>query len=320
MLKAIYIATLLFFLSLTQAQAQDFYVWLEDVKKDARSQGISDRVLEDAFHDIEPNETVVKLDRKQPEGTKTWTEYKRGALAQRRLDDGRVLIEENLSELTKASQRFGIPIEVITALWGLETSYGENTGGFSTIEALATLAYEGRRAEFFRKELIYALHILEGGHITADAFLGSWAGALGQCQFMPSSFHQFALDADGDGKRDIWNSTPDIFASIANYLAQSGWNPAWHWGYAVQLTQPIPAAQADIKIKKSLGEWQKLGIVMKDGSALPQGDWPASLIYPGKPEEGAYLVSPNYEVWLKWNRSRYFATSVGILSDLLAIR
>jgi membrane-bound lytic murein transglycosylase B len=227
--------------------------------------------------------------------------------------EGRKLYGVHRALLDKISARYGVPASVIVALWGVETSYGKVTGGFNVPHALATLAYEGRRAEFFRKELLNALTIIERGHISAANMKGSWAGAMGQSQFMPSSFLSFAEDYNGDGKRDIWTTQADVFASIANYLHKSGWN-----GKARILDRvSIPAAIAgheNIDRFRPMKEWETLGVKLRDGAALPAAEGEAALVFPGKPEEGAWLVYRNYHVLLKWNRSRYFATAVGTLA------
>jgi membrane-bound lytic murein transglycosylase B len=185
------------------------------------------------------------------------------------------------------------------------------------VAARATLAYDGRRSAFFRQELLNALRIIDQGHIAASAMTGSWAGAMGQSQFMPSSFLNFAVDYDGDGKRDIWTSLPDIFASIANYLSKSGWIDEQTWGRPVSLPPDLPADQADLSIKKTLAEWNAMGVRKMDGASLPARDLVASVIRPGGGED-AFLAYDNYRVIMKWNRSQFFATAVGTLSDRLA--
>ena len=204
------------------------------------------------------------------------------------------------------------------ALWGIETNYGRNTGGFYTIDALATLAFDGRRSAFFREELINALTILQKENMAAGDMKGSWAGALGQCQFMPSSFLKYAVDYNKDGKRDIWDSKQDVFASIANYLKTEGWNSNEGWGRPVRLPKDFDNALADIKSSKTLSEWNKLGVRRLDGKPLPDEDLKASLIMVGEGEDASpYIVYGNYKVILHWNRSRFFATAVGNLADAI---
>jgi len=204
------------------ADDADFSAWIAQFRADAQKQGISARTLDEAFANAEVIDKVIELDRKQPENKITLEEYLQKTVVAIRVKNGREELSQNRELLEKISKKYQVPASVIVALWGMETSYGENTGNFSTINALATLAYEGRRAEFFRGELLNALWMMELEKLTADDFHGSWAGAFGQCQFMPSSFLKYAVDFDGDGKKNIWDDNADIFASIANYLHTEG--------------------------------------------------------------------------------------------------
>jgi membrane-bound lytic murein transglycosylase B len=295
-----------------------FGSWLTEFKAEARQKGISERTLS-ALDGIEPIEKVIELDRKQPEGTMTFARYKDRVINNDRISEGRALYKTHRSLLSEIGNRFGVPPQFIVALWGIETSYGKNTGGFSILPALATLAYEGRRAAFFKKELLGALRIIDEGHISGANMKGSWAGAMGQNQFMPSSFHAFAVDGNNDGRRDIWNSLPDVFSSTANYLHKSGWNPQERWGRAVRLPKSFPENLSDLEISKSLGEWRRLGITDQNGDPLPSSDdITASVVTPDGLSGPAYLVYDNYRVIMKWNKSKYFATSVGLLADQIA--
>lgn len=302
------------------ASSVEFTRWLEETKVQARAEGIPQAVIDRALRDIAPIEEVVALDRKQPEKTRSFTQYLALTLPQSRVNTARRLAAEHATALARAEARYGVPRAVIVALWGKESDFGRQMGDFSVVESLATLAFEGRRRELFQSELLHALHILAEEHISFEEMLGSWAGAMGQCQFMPSSFRQFAVDADGDGKRDIWSSEADIFASIANYLSSSGWNKELPVALEVELPENFTTEEADIKTTRPVSAWQARGVRLSGGGALPApnaaaGDWQASVIYPGKPGEGAYLVSDNFKVLLKWNRSRYFATAISILAD-----
>lgn len=292
-----------------------FGMWVEEVKQEALANGISKALVDRAFVGVTPNPSLIALDRKQPEGTKTFSDYLAGAVTQSRINQGRKLYAQHKALLESTAQKYGVQARFLVALWGIETSFGGYTGNQSTIEALATLAYDGRRSEFFRNELIAALQIIDQGHTTLEAMNGSWAGALGQCQFMPTSFHKYAVDGNGDGKIDIWHSLPDVFASMANYLKSEGWDANQTWGRKVRLPQNFDMTLTDGKHYKTLAEWTALGVVDEQGSALPDKPLQAAITIPGKPYEGVYIVYGNYDVLLHWNKSRYFATAVGTLSD-----
>lgn len=299
------------------ASDKQFANWLSAFRSDAEKEGISRSLLDNAFRNVTLLSRVVELDRKQPEGTMTFAQYKDRIVSADRIARGREMLAENRAKIEKAAQKYGVQPRFIVALWGIETNYGQNTGGFSVIDSLTTLAYDGRRPEFFRKELINALKIVQGGHIALADMDGSWAGALGQCQFMPSSFHNFAVDGNGDGKKDIWNNLDDVFASIANYLSKSGWDASQTWGRAVSVPAGFNHALADNKIERSVAEWQKLGVRAKDGSELAPNTPRASLVFPDEGGDEAYFAYNNYKTVMKWNRSLYFATSVGLLSDAI---
>ena len=299
------------------AQDEDFAAWLAALRAEAAAQGIRDAVLDAALDGIAPIARVIELDRKQPEVTQTFSEYMERRISAALVEEGRRVFRENRALLDQVGARFGVQPRFIVALWGVETRYGAHTGGFPVIDALATLAYDGRRSAFFRGELLDALEILDQGHITADAMVGSWAGAMGQSQFMPSSFLRFAVDFDGDDRRDIWTTKADVFASTANYLARSGWRADHTWGREVRLPEGFDMALADLKIVKRLSDWQRLGVRRADGSDLPTRDLKASVVMPGGADGPAYVIYGNYRTILKWNRSNYFAVSVGHLADLI---
>lgn len=301
----------------SMASEKPFFVWVEDFKQEARSKGISQSLLDEAFHNLAPDEQVIELDRRQPEGTMTFTQYKQRIVSQQRINEGRKKLAQHRDLLQRIGKQYGVQPRFIVALWGIETNFGKNTGNFNIIEALATLAYDGRRSEFFRKELLNALTIAQQGHKKIGEMQGSWAGAMGQCQFMPSSFLSFAEDGNGDGKKDIWSNQQDVFASIANYLSKSGWKDDQAWGRRVSLPAGFDKELGGSKIVRSLAEWSRLGVRAEDGGPLPQvAGINASLVFPGDDDE-AYLAYDNYKTILKWNRSLYFATAVGILSDQL---
>ncbi len=302
------------------AEASSFEAWLATFKKHAVAQGISPMTLQSAFQNVTPHPRVIELDGKQPERKKIgFGTYLHNVMSQSRIDQGRINFEQSKILLNKTEALYGVPAEVVVALWGIETSYGRNTGGFDLIQSLATLAWEGRRREFFERELVAALSILQGGHISRQDFKGSWAGAMGQNQFMPTSWKRYAVDADGDGHKDIWATKADIFASSANYLKQNGWNSNYPWGWSVKVPENIPASLVKNKTQKPLSEWIRLGVHFQSGH-IPsdQTRTMARLVVPDGGEGRAYLVTSNYDTILSWNRSDYFALTVGLLSDFVA--
>ena len=295
--------------------AESFTQWREGVRNEALSLGISPATFEAAFADVEPIPRIIELDRSQPEVTLTFAQYVERVVPESRVAKGRELLAEHRDLLKPIGREYGVPPRFIVALWGIETNFGQYLGGFPVIAALATLAHDGRRSAYFRQELLNALRILEDGHITTDAMMGSWAGAMGQSQFMPSSFVRYAVDHDGDGKRDIWGTQGDVFASAANYLAQTGWRAGETWGRHVALPAGFDHALAGLEVKKTLAEWQALGLRRADGGDLPQAAISGSVVLPGGEGGPAYLVYDNYRTIMRWNRSFYFATSVGLLAD-----
>ena len=302
------------------AQEEDFAAWLTDFRQAALSEGISSETLDAVLPGLTFRARVVELDRRQPEGTLTYAEYLSRVLPPARVNRGKRLLRKHRALLTEIGDAYGVQPRFIVALWGIESDFGRVTGGFPVLDSLATLAFDGRRGEFFRGQLLEALRIVDDGHIQPDKMLGSWAGAMGQSQFMPSSFQQFAVDHDGDGRRDIWGALPDVFASAANYLAKAGWKHDQTWGRRVRLPEGFDLDLKGLEVTKSLPEWQAVGVRRSNGDDLPTRQLTASLILPGGPGGPAFLTYPNYRVLLKWNRSHYFATTIGQFANLLAAR
>ena len=301
------------------AGSADFDLWLDGVRMEAQAAGISESTIHSALATVQqPLPRVLELDRKQPESTQTLAAYLASRVSPNRVANGRSMLGAYPTWLGKAEAQYQVPRRVLVALWGMESNYGEQMGSFPVIAALATLAYDGRRSEFFRQELFHALRILDAGHIPLPQMLGSWAGAMGQCQFMPSSFQRFAVDANGDGRRDIWSSIPDVLGSTANYLNQAGWKPGQTWGRPVRLPKKFDRSLLGLKTRKSLARWQALGVRQTNGAPLPGRTLQASLIQPDGPGSQAYLVYENFRVILAWNNSQAFAVAVGTLSDQLA--
>lgn len=299
---------------------QSFQAFLDGVRQEARRGGVSATTLNRAFQGLRPNERVLELDRRQAEFTQTWPQYRDGRLSQSRIDNGRRAFADNRATLEAVQARFRVSARVVVAIWGLETGYGSFTGNFNVIEALATLAWEGRRAAFFRAELLAALRILEGGHIGVERMRGSHAGAMGQPQFMPTSFERLAVDFDGDGRRDIWDSRPDALGSIANYLARNGWRDGETWGFEVALPANFDTSIAGHQNMRAPREWARLGVTRASGSPLPplENEW--AVVIPGlsRGDTQAFLVGQNFMAIRRYNPSNFYATTVGLLSDRVA--
>ncbi len=297
------------------AQSVPFSQWLDALGAEAASLGIRPATISGAFKGIKLLPRVVELDRRQPEFTLTFRQYLDRVVPRARVEKGRRRLEENRTLLAEIGRKYGVQPRFIVAFWGVETDFGRITGGFPVIPALTTLAFDGRRSAYFRKELLNALRILDGGHIGVSDMVGSWAGAMGQCQFMPSSFLSFAVDYDGDGRKNIWTSKADVFASAANYLARSGWKGDQTWGRPVRLPGDFDSALAGLGVKKRLSEWQRLGVRRADGGDLPSRDLEASVVLAEGPGGPAFVVYNNYRTILKWNRSTFFAVAIGSLAD-----
>ncbi len=293
--------------------------WLDALRQEASRKGISSSTFDAALSGFRPNPKILALDQKQPEKKITFAQYRKNVVTDGRIAEGRALMKQHAAVLRDIESKYGVQPQYVIALWGIETSYGKVTGGFDVPKALATLAWDGRRSEFFRNELLTALAIIEEGHISAQKMQGSWAGAMGQNQFMPTSFMRFAVDADGDGHRNIWGSLRDVFASTANYLHQNGWTHGQRWGRAVHLPKGFPESMIGLESGKSLEEWAKIGVTLPGGAPLPrQPGLAAYVVAPDGLAGQTYLVYSNYRTIMSWNRSTYFATSVGLLADAIA--
>ncbi len=320
MIKHIFCLFILLMPSFALAQAEPFDQWLGNLADEAAQDGVSPQTIQQALGNVTLVERVIELDQKQPESTITFNAYKKNILKPERVAKGRALAAENKSLLKQIGAEYGVPPSVIIALWGVESAFGNNMGGFNVVDSLATLAYEGRRAAFFRKELLHTLHLLDEERMDSSQLVGSWAGAMGQSQFMPSTYRRYAVDHDGDGRRDIWNTKADVFASIANYLKAEGWKAGQTWGREVKLTRPIPQRDIGLDNQHMLSDWNRLGVRMKNGKNLPNKVIPASLIQPDGPQGPSYLVYDNFRALMRWNRSTYFAASVGLLADRIAAK
>ena len=304
---------------LSPAAGQSFDRFLEGVRADARRAGVSPPTLQRAFSGVRPNSRVIELDRRQAEGGLPWEDYRdRIMVSPTRIQNGRRNFAENAELLRRIEARFRVSPKVIVAIWGVETNFGGNTGGFGVVEALATLAWEGRRASYFRTELIASLRILEGGHITPERMRGSWAGAMGQPQFMPSNFERLAVDFDGDGRRDIWDSKPDALASIANYFQRNGWREGESWGREALPPPGFSQSSADTESRRPLRDFARTGWRSGDGSALPNSDIETSVVLPSRGSGQVFLGHHNLRVIRRYNSPVNYGLAVGLLSDRVA--
>lgn len=305
---------------LPHAQAQEsepFDQWLLALRADAAKQGISAATLDAALGGVTLVERVIELDRRQPEFTQTFWNYLDQRVTAARIERGRQMLVDHRELLAKIEKNYGIPPRFLVAFWGLETNYGSFLGSFPTIASLVTLAHDRRRDAFFRAQLIDALRIVDEHSVTVGEMNGSWAGAMGHLQFMPSTFRQYAVDATGDGKRDVWGSLEDAFESGANYLNRLGWQRDETWGREVKLPKGFSLDEATQGHSKSLKAWNDLGVRRADGGALPRVEISGRIILPQGHDGPAFVVYRNYDVILNWNRSINYAIAVGHLADRL---
>jgi len=300
--------------------AQSFPDWLRALRTEALAQGIRAQTFDRAFQRVKLSDRVVELDSSQPEFTRQVWQYLDSAVNEKRVQAGRQKLQQHAALLNRITQRSGVPAEILVAFWGVETDFGNSTGGFSVIDALTTLAYEGRRASYFRTELLAALRILDSGDIAPDRMSGSWAGAMGQTQFMPTIFLKHAVDEDGDGHRDIWNSMPDVLASTAKFVLANGWRSGEPWGQEVRLPAGFPYEQAELSVVKPLSEWRRMGVLAAGGETLGGGEEPASIIVLAGHQGPAFLVRENFRAIMRYNPSTSYALAVALLADRMAGR
>ena len=295
---------------------QTFAQWQAGFRKEALAAGIRADLFDRAFIGVSPDMSVIKADRSQPEFTRPVWEYLDGALSPLRVSKGKSLMQQNAQVLQSIEQRYGVDRAALVAVWGMESNFGQFQGNKSVINSLATLAYEGRRPGFAHAQLIAALQILQQGDITPEKMLGSWAGAMGQTQFIPTTYNTHAVDFDGDGRRDIWGSSTDALASTAHYLQSSGWQRGQPWGFEVELDEGFDYSLADGTIRKPVSEWIGLGVSTYAGMPIPPADrqLSASVLLPAGHRGPAFLVFDNFRAILKYNNSSSYALAVGLLS------
>ena len=320
----LYFTILIFFIVTTNLLSNelDYSVWLEKFKIRAEKSGISKVTIDETLNQVKIIPRVIELDRKQPEFTLTLSQYLNNVVSSKRTKKGIFKIRENWILLENISKKYKVQPRFIVALWGIETDFGRISGGFPVIDSLVTLAFDGRRGEYFSKELINALKIIDQGHISYEEMIGSWAGAMGQTQFMPSSFLSYAQDYNNDGRKDIWKSKEDALASAANYLSKLKWDNNETWGREVKVNNDFNISNDELTLrnKKKISEWQILGVRRIDGRDLPKKNVDGYLIkINDNNKERYFLVYKNFKKILKWNTSNYFAIAVGILSDSISI-
>jgi len=300
------------------ANDNNFGECIARMKSQARAEGISDSTAHQVLSRARFMPRVIELDRRQPEFTQTFANYFNTRINEERIQRGRELYAKHRALLDRIQHESGIPAQYLVSFWGLETNYGGHFGDWSVIDSLATLACDTRRSAFFTQELLNAMRIVDAGDITAERMVGSWAGAMGHMQFMPSTFLRYAKDVDGDGRRDLWGSIPDAMGSAANFLRQLGWAPGLNWGQEVRLPQSFDYALAGRDQMLSLAEWTQLGITTITGAPLAPAEQRAALLIPSGYQGPAFLVTKNFYIIMRWNRSEFYALSVGHLADRIA--
>jgi membrane-bound lytic murein transglycosylase B len=300
------------------AAAGNFAAFLAGVRREAAAQGVRLSTADQALGFAQYLPHVIELDRHQPEQVLTFAQYLQKTVSPQRKENAQRALLENRTLLDSVWRRFDVEPRFIVALWGLESDFGQVTGNYLVVSSLATLAFDGRRGPYFRGELISALRIIDEGNIGAANMLGSWAGAMGQCQFMPSTFLRFAVDFDGDGRRDIWHDRADVLGSVANFLAHLGWRNGEIWGREVLLPPGFDLSRIGLEVSRSTEQWNRMGVRSIDARPLAAGAGEASLVLPGGSDGPALLVYANFRTIMRWNKSTYFAAAVGYLADSMS--
>jgi membrane-bound lytic murein transglycosylase B len=297
------------------AASDSFQSFLAGLRAEARRAGIAPATLDSALTGLAPNQKVIERDRRQPEFTMTWAQYRALLVTDQRIEAGRAAYRQHRALFGAVDNRYGVSPGVIAGIWGLESSFGTKTGDFRVVEALATLAWEGRRASFFRGELIAALRILDAGDVTPGRMTGSYAGAMGQPQFMPSSYLRYAVDFEGNGRRDIWTSVPDVLGSIANYLARSGWRAGECWGQPAIVPAGFDEYRAGRDNRLPLSEWTRLGVRPLGGRLAAPPNAQAAVLLPDGTGGEAFLAYGNFAAIRRYNPSDLYAIAIGLLGD-----
>lgn len=305
-------------LAVTALARESFQSWLKGFKQQAVAEGINPQFFDEVFKGMTIGHQQIHFDRTQPEKRLTFLQYRNKRADAYRIRMGQQEYKKNKTLLVKLGHEYGVDPAYIISIWGLETSYGRYMGSFDVIRSLATLAYEGRREDFFRKELVYALEILQEGHVDRKHFKGEWAGGSGHTQFLPSSWHHYAVDHNGDGHKDIWRNKEDALASIANYLSLNGWKVDQPIRAQVVLPSNFPESLLGYKVKKSVNDWRRLGVHAASGWQLPHQNLEASIVHPyGGPD---YMVFNNWRVIMTYNYSTFYAGTISYMADKIVGR
>lgn len=312
--------------SLAAGDTESFDQWLDGIRQEALEQGISEGTVNTALSDLEPDPRVIGFDRKQPEFEQTFEEYLDARVTDDRIRAARTYYREHMETLEAIADEYDVDAQYLVAFWGLESSFGRHQGTYSVVRSLATLAFDPRRSEYFTRELFSALRILDEGHIPPDKFVGGWAGAMGQNQFLPSSFLAYAQDYDGDGRKDIWASRQDVWASIANYLSRNGWKRGAGWGMPARLTSPLDfeglrpdsydsgcRALSHHTRRLPLSRWREMGVEISGRQPHPGNEY--AMVIPEGDSDRAFLVGGNFRTILAYNCANIYAVSVGLLAD-----
>jgi lytic murein transglycosylase len=292
--------------------------WLAAFEREALAQGISQATIAAVAPSLTYDQKIVYIDRGQRVFTQTFLEFSGRMAAAYRIQRGQQLIHANAATFSRVDQQFGVPAPVIVAFWGLETDFGANLGKYHTLSAIASLAYDCRRSDRFRAQLLDALRLIQHGDLTPADMIGSWAGELGQTQMMPSEYNQYGVDFDGNGKRDLIHSVPDVLASTANYLHGLGWKKGEPWLTEVRVPANMPWEQADLSIQLPRSKWAGWGVTLADGKPLPADNLPASLLLPMGRLGPAFLAYQNFQIYLRWNNSLVYSTTAAYLATRIA--
>lgn len=299
------------------SEQASFENFIREFRSTAIAAGISPEIYDHATSGISFNSHIQELNEKQPEFVRPIWEYLEGIVTPQRVEHGRDLMEQHAGLLHRLEEQYGVPPQILTAIWGIETNYGHQLGSFNMVEALANLAFAGPRAEYGRRELLAALQMAQQQHIDPAMMSSSWAGAFGQTQFVPTTFLKYGVRGNGNGPIDLWDSVADALASTANYLQQSGWQAGESWGQEVQLPDDFPYANADVSIKKPVSAWRQMGVKPIQGQYLPSGDQPAAIVLPAGHRGPAFMVFNNFNALLIYNSAVSYGLAVGLLADRL---